>query len=170
MSPLDPTFSFHTIKKTGWIKVGHVDYIFVLFESNLPTLFANIFPLNYTFEQENIGSLLYLDLNICRENSKFVNSGVFTSYESFIPTYQKNELLHTLFHKSFSICCDFKTFHFEINHLKTIIMKNNYSPHFINSCIKSFLNRLYTPKVIVQNVAKEIFLLSCRSWEVRRFK
>ena len=72
----------------------------------------------------------------------------------FIPTYQNRGLLHTLLYRSFSICCDFKTFHFEIDHLKTILMKNNYPPNFIDSCIKSFLNKLYTPKVIVQNVPK----------------
>ena len=35
--------------------------------------------------------------------------------------------------------------------IKTILMKNNYPPI---SCIKSFLNKLYTPKVTVQNVPK----------------
>ena len=30
----------------------------------------------------------------------------------------------------------------------------NYPPNFIDSCIKSFLNKLYTPKVIVQNEPK----------------
>ena len=49
---------------------------------------------------------------------------------------------------------DFKTFHFEIDHLKTILIKDNYLPNFIDSCIKSFLNKLYTPKVMVQNVLK----------------
>ena len=77
-------------------------------------------------------------------------SGVFTNYESFIPTYQKRGLLHTLTYRSFSICCDSKTFHFEIDHLKTILMKNNYVLNFIDLCIKSFLNNLHTPKVIVQ--------------------
>ena len=33
-------------------------------------------------------------------------------------------------------------------------MKNNYPSNFIDSCIKSFLNKLYTPKVIVENVPK----------------
>ena len=33
-------------------------------------------------------------------------------------------------------------------------MKNNYPPNFIDSCIKSFLNKFYTPKAIVQNVPK----------------
>ena len=63
--------------------------------------------------------------------------------------YQKKGLLHTLLHRSFSICCAFKVFHFAINHLKTILIKNNYPLNFIESCIKSFLDKLYTPKVVV---------------------
>ena len=86
-------------------------------------------------------------------------SGVFTNYECFIPTYQKRGLLHTLLHKSFSICCDFKTFHFEIDHLKTILIKNNYPVNFIDSCVKSFLNKLYTPKVMVPNVPKRKYFV-----------
>ena len=97
-----------------------------------------------------------LDVKVCRKNGKFVTSGVFTSYDCFIPTYQKRGLLHILFHRSFSICCDFKTFHFEIDHSKTIIMKNNHPPNFVDSSFKSYFNRLYTPKVIVQNVPKRI--------------
>ena len=83
-----------------------------------------------------------------RKNGKFVTSvyrkptfsWVFTNYESFIPTYQKRGLLHTLLHRSFSICCDFKIFHFEIDHLKTIHIKNNYPLNFIDWYVKSFLN------------------------------
>ena len=118
--------------------------------------------IKFTIEKENVGSLSFLHIKNCRKNRKFVNSvyrkptisGFFTNYESFIPTYQKRGLLHTLLHRSLSICCDFKTFHFEIDHLKTILIKNNYPLNFIDSCIKSFLNKLYTPKVVVPNVPK----------------
>ena len=44
--------------------------------------------------------------------------------------------------------------HFEIDHLKTILIKNNYPLNFIGSCIKPFLIKLYTPKVVVPNVPK----------------
>ena len=132
-----------------------VDDIFVLFESfesadsfreYMSSKHQNI---NFTIEKKNVGSLSFLDVKICRKNGKFVTSvyrkptfsGVFTSYESFIPTYQKRGLLHTLLHRGFSICCDFKTFHFEIDHLKTFLIKNNYLLNFIDSCIKSFLNK-----------------------------
>ena len=53
----------------------------------------------------------------------------------------------TLLHMSFYICCDFKTFHLKINHLKTILIKNNYPSNFIDSRIKSLLNKLHTPKI-----------------------
>ena len=53
------------------------------------------------------------------------------------------------------LCCNFKTFHFEIDHLKTILIKNNYPLNFRDSCIKSFLNKLFTPNVVVPNVPKK---------------
>ena len=112
----------------------YVDDIFVLFESSesadsfreyMSSKHQNI---NFTVEKENVGSLSLLDVKICRKNGIFVTSvyrkptfsGFFTNYEIFIPTYQKRGLLRTLLHRSFSTCCDFKTFHFEIDHLKTI--------------------------------------------------
>ena len=67
---------------------------------------------------------------------------------------QNRGRLHTLLHRSFSVCCDIKKFHFEIYHLKAIFMKNNYASNVIDSCIKSFFNKLDTPKVIVQNVPR----------------
>ena len=72
----------------------------------------------------------------------------------FITTYQKREVLCKLHHSCFSISRNFKTFHLEVNNLKTILRNNNYSSNFINLCIKSFLNNLYTPKVIAHNVTK----------------
>ena len=81
------------------------------------------------------------------------------------------------FYRSFTgvltFFCHFKTFHFEIDHLKTILIKNNHPPCFIDSCIKSFLNKLYTPKVIVQNVPKrnvflELSFLGCTSFKFRK--
>ena len=146
----------------------YVDDIFVLFESSesadsfreyMSSKHQNI---NFTVEKENVGSLSFLDVKICRKNGKFVTSvyrkpkfdGVVTNYESFIPAYKKRALLHTLLHRSYSICCDFKMFHFEIEHMKTILIKNNYPFKFIGSCINSFLNKQYTPNVMVPNVPK----------------
>ena len=127
--------------------------------------------ITFNLEQENIGSLSFLDVKVCLKNGKFVTSvyrkptstGLFTNYESLIPTYQKRGLLHTLPHRSFCICCDFNTFHFEIE-------KNNYPSNFIDSCIKSFLNKLYTPKVMVPNVPKRYVFVKLPSLEVLHVK
>ena len=137
--------------------------------------------INFTVEQENVGSLSFLDVKICCKNGKFVTSlyrkptfsGVFINYESIIPWYQRRGLLDTLFHRSFIICCDFKTFHFEIDHLKNILIKHNYPLNFIDLCIKSFLNKLYTPKVVVPNVPKRnVFVklpfLGSTSFQIRK--
>ena len=93
---------------------------------------------NFTVEHENIGLLSFIDVNICAKNGKFVTSvyrkptfsGVFTNFESFIPMYQKRGLLHTLLHRSFSICCDFKTFHFEIGLFEDCPHEKQLSPKF----------------------------------------
>ena len=122
----------------------YVDDIFVLFESSesadsfreyMSSKHQNI---NFTVEKENVGSLSFLDVKICRKNDTFNTSVyrkptfsvVFTNYESFIPTYQKRRLLHTLLHRNFNICCDFKTFHFEIDHLKSILIKKQLTVEF----------------------------------------
>ena len=159
-SPLGPILANISYHEENWLNKcpikfkpsfyrSFVDDIFVLFESSES---ANSFRkymsskhqnINFTVEKENVGSLSILDFKICRKNGKFVTSvyrkptfsGVFTNYESFIPTHQKRGLLHTLLHRSFSIRCDFKTFHSEIDHLKTILIKNNYPLNFIDSCI-----------------------------------
>ena len=39
-------------------------------------------------------------------------------------------------------------------HFKTMLTKNNYPLNFIDLCVKSFLNKLYTPKVVVPNKPK----------------
>ena len=164
----------------------YVDDIFVLFESSesadsfreyMSSKHQNI---NFTVEKENVGSLSFLDVKICRKNGKFVTSvyrkptfsGVFINYESIIPRYQRRGLLDT-FHRSFIICCDFKTFHFEIDHLKNILIKHNYPLNFIDLCIKSFLNKLHTPKVMVSNVPKrdvfvKLLLLGSTSFQIRK--
>ena len=149
----------------------YVDDIFVLFESpdspqsHLEYMSPKHQNINFTVEYGNIGSLLFLDVKICRKNGKFATSvyrkpifsGVFTNYESFILTYYKRGLLRTLLHRSFNIFSDFKTFHLEIDHLKTIIKKKKkialritlirVSNHFFINCIRL--------KVIVQNVPKK---------------
>ena len=60
--------------------ISYVDDIFVLFESlECSQLFREYMSskhqnINFTVEQEEFGSLLYLYVKICRKNRKFVTS------------------------------------------------------------------------------------------------
>ena len=52
-------------------------------------------------------------------------------------------------------------------------MENNYPPNFMDSRIKSFLNKLYTPKLIVQivpkrNVLVKLPFLESTSFQIRK--
>ena len=49
-------------------------------------------------------------------------------------------------------------------------MENNYLPNFTDSCIKSFLIKLYTPKVIVQNIPKRNALVKLPFLESTSFQ
>ena len=115
----------------------------------------------------------HLNVKICRKNGKFAPSfyreptfsGASTNYKSFFLTYQKMGRLHALLHRSFNICCDFKTFQFEIDHLKTIFMKNNIPRISLIRILNYFLISCIHLKLLFRMYLKEIFLLSCRFWE-----
>ena len=50
-------------------------------------------------------------------------------------------------------------FHLELERLKDIFRKNGYPASFIDKCIKTFLDKLYTPKRSVATVSKKELLL-----------
>ena len=123
--------------------------------------------INFSQEQEINNSLSFLDILVKRENNKFTTnvyrkptfSGVLTNFESFIPIHFKRGLIFSLLHRGYSICSDFKKFHFEITELKNILRKNAYSISFIDSCIKVFLDKIYKPKIAKLTVPKKEILL-----------
>ena len=57
--------------------------------------------------------------------------------------------------------------------MKTMLIKDNYPLNFTDSCIKSFLNKSYTPKVVIPNVPKRnVFVklpfLGSTSFQIRK--
>ena len=97
----------------------------------------------------------------------------------FRSNVQKRWLLHTLLQRNLGICCDFKTFFWNWV-FKDYPYKNNYPLNFLDSCIKSFLNKLYTPKVMVlmylkctsnvpkRNVFVKLQFLGSTSFQIRK--
>ena len=68
----------------------------------------------------------FLDINVFRENGKFVTNvyrketftGVYTNFSSFITLEHKFGLVYTLLHRCFCLVSDMSKFHFEIEKLR----------------------------------------------------
>ena len=99
---------------------------------------AFLFCFNFLFETKKDGQMSFLDVNVFRENGKFVTTiyrketftGVYTSFSSFIPLQHKFDLVYTLINRCFSLVS--KTFHFEIETLKEILLSHGHSSKFID--------------------------------------
>ena len=46
-------------------------------------------------------------------------------------------------------------FHQEICKIKDIFIKNGYSERFLDKCVKTFLNKVFIPKRIIQTAEKK---------------
>ena len=161
----------HSLKPAFYRR--YVDDIFALlssldqaekFKKYLSSKHPNI---NFSLEKENEGRLSFLDVNIFREKGKFVTnvfrkktfSGVYTNFDSFIPETYKTGLIKSLLFRCFNLCSDFVKFHHEIDILKGILYKNSYPRGFVDKCIKEFLDRVLTRKVVVSTVPKKDLMI-----------
>ena len=104
--------------------------------------------IKFTSEFEENDSFSFLDVKITRINNQLITSvfrkatfsGVFTNFKSFMPV--AFGLVHTLLHRSFSICSSYEKFHEETVLLQDIFKKNEYPQFFIDKCIKKYLSKL----------------------------
>ena len=152
----------------------YVGNIFVLFRSPhhlekfneyLNTKHANI---KFTSEKEVNGSLPFLDVLISRNKKGFTTtvyhkptfSGVYSNFNSFIADEYKHGLIFTLLFRIFSIVSDFSKFHEEVNYLKDVLKKNSFPTNLVDKCIKIFLNKQFSQKILEHTVPKkELFIV-----------
>ena len=131
----------------------YVDDIFALFNSPehlqcfpsyLNSCHRNI---SFTIENEKDNRMSFLDVNIIREQGEFTTSvyrkptfsGIYTNFDSFLPSSNKISLLHTFLYRSFRICSDWTKFHLELVNLIDLFKSNGYPENFIKNCFKVFL-------------------------------
>ena len=108
-----------------------------------------------------------LDVRVSREGNKFVTmvyrkptfSGVYTDFDSFLPTTYKFGMIYTLAFTRFSICSNWTSFHNELGFLKDILFKNEYPISFIDKCFKIFLDWLYLERRHVLSAEKKTLTL-----------
>ena len=84
--------------------------------------------MSFSFEEEVNGELWFLDVEVPQQQCQFVTtvyrkpafSGVYTHFDSFLPTDYKVGMIYTLANWCFKICSDCTRFHEEPNFLKRI--------------------------------------------------
>ena len=118
----------------------YVDNIFVLFKSTdhlqkFRIYFNTYHPnMSFSFEKEKNGKMSMLDVEISWENRKFVTtvhrkitfSGVYTHFESFLPSTHKLRMLYTLVYRLFTLCSNWTKLHRKRVTLKEIFQRNGY--------------------------------------------
>ena len=107
--------------------------------------------------------MFFSDIEISRENGKFVTtvyykptfSGVFTHFENFLSSTQNFSMVYTLVYRCFDLSSDWTKFHRELATLKEIFQRNGYPKSFIDKCFKKFLDRLHIIKSTLATVEKK---------------
>ena len=123
--------------------------------------------MKFSFEEEKNGKLSFLDVEVSREGNKFATtvyrkptfSGVYTHFDSFLPTTYKFSMIYTLVFRYCSICFNLANFHNELAFLKDIVLKNGYPIPFIDKCCKTFLDQLYLKRPQVLTAEKKTLTL-----------
>ena len=148
----------------------YVDDIFLLFKSNDHLKyfqdFLNSYHINMSLsmETEKENKLSFLDVEVIREQGKFTTtvyrkptfSGVYSNFESFLPSVYKFGMVYTLVYRCFRISPNWTQFHTELTFLKGIFRKNGYPENFADKCFKKFLNNVHLVK---ENVPTKRLLL-----------
>jgi len=184
-SPLGPTLAnvFLCYWEDIWLKKcpkkfkptyyrRYIDDIFVLFSSSEHVkkfhkyLNSRHDNMTFTYELEENNCLAFLDVSVTRENDTFSTSiyrkptfsGLYTNYFSFISDRYKKGLILSLIFRVFTFAIDWKRFDSEVVFLKDIFRKNSYPLHFIDKCIKVFLEKAINPIVLRSDQRHEMII------------
>ena len=108
--------------------------------------------MSFSMETENENKLSFFDVEIIHEQGKFTItiylkptfSGIYSNFESFLPSVYKFGMVYTLAYRCFHICSNWTQFHTELTFLKGIFQNNGYPENVIDKCFKKFLNNIQT--------------------------
>ena len=137
----------------------YVDDTFLLFASEshvkkfLRYMNSRHDNITFTFETELEDKLPFLDVLVTREGPclttslyrKPTFSGLYTNFNSFISQKYKTGLISCLLFRIFTLTVDWRKFHEEVKYLSDTFRKNQYPQHFIDRCIKIFLDKKLNP-------------------------
>ena len=123
--------------------------------------------MSFSMEREKKNKLFFLDVEIIRKQGKFATTiyrkptfaGVYSNFESFLPSVYKFGMVYTLVYRCFRICSNWAQFHTELIFLKGMFQKNGYPKNFIDKCFKKFFIIVHLFKENVPTVEKKRLVL-----------
>ena len=126
------------------------------FKVFLETLHPN---LKFKIELEENNCLPFLDILICKEESRIVtkvyrkpsHSGVLTHYRSYVPFRFKLNMINTLLDRAYKICSTWETVVDEFQKLSDMLNKNGYNKDFVSNYVGKFLDKKFNMRNIVDN-------------------
>merc|ERR1739841_460770 len=103
--------------------------------------------MSFTYKVETEGKLAFLDVLVTRIGNAFCTSlyrkptfsGLYSHYRSYMPDTYKKGLIYTLLHRAHVLCGSWNR---EVTFLKDIFIKNSYPSHFVDKCVKTFLDKV----------------------------
>jgi hypothetical protein len=150
----------------------YVDDCFLIFTSRdhvtpfLSYLNSKHSNIQFTHELESNSCLPFLNVKVIRCNGFFAttvhhkstSTGLFTNFDSFIPMLYKEGLLFSLISRYFNICSSYVFFHSEMEKFKKTFSLIGYPATLVNSCIKSFLDKMYNSRDKVHTCSKKLYI------------
>ena len=133
----------------------YVDDILVAFDNEQDSLHFLIFLNNrhpnvkFTIEKQINHSIAFLDVFISNINNqnftiqtyhKWAYNGLLLNFKKFTLFSCKISLIKCLIDRSFKICNNWNSFHNDIENIKSNLIKNAYSPFFIDRVTKKYLD------------------------------
>ena len=123
--------------------------------------------MSFTTEREKQNRMSFLDIAITREDKTFTTcvyrkptfSGVYTHFDSFLPSTYKVGTVYTLVYRCFWICSSWSKLHNELFYLKETFLKNGCPEDFINKCFKKFMDNVHVVKETTLTVEKKRLVL-----------
>ena len=131
----------------------YVDDIFAIFKSNedrdmfFETLNTAHPNLSFTMERST-NMLPFLDISISIENNAFAtkvyrkpsNTSIVMNYNCVAPTKWKTSLVKCMLNRAYKISSSYDFFTAEIDHIESILMRNDYPVGFVQNIVKDFVD------------------------------
>ena len=153
----------------------YLDDTFVIFDNeNSANSFLNYINslhsnINFTMEKEQDRRLAFLDVDVTRQDDgsfttsvyrKSTNTGLATSFFSFIPYLYKINVIRTFIYRAYHLSSSYISFSEEVKRIEIMLTNNGYPLALIQKYVNKFLYSLKVPSMPVATVPRKVIYIS----------